>query len=191
MLNIRPATPDDVPLILQFIRDLAEYEREPQAAVATAADLLRDGWGPQPKFRCVIADWNGQPAAFTFVFGRMAGDLRQGWTLLAAMLLLFSIAVGVVSLSRKWFETDSNKDVREIDILEDNRRRLLRLMDTLPEECRQCQHLRLCWGDCPRTRLLRTRPGEGNLSYLCSGWQRFFDHASAALISVAWNNLPK
>ncbi len=32
-----------------------------------------------------------------------------------------SNAVGVVSLSRKWFETDSNKDVREIDILEDKR----------------------------------------------------------------------
>ncbi len=30
-------------------------------------------------------------------------------------------AVGLVSLSRKWFETDSNKDVREIDVLEDNR----------------------------------------------------------------------
>ena len=28
-------------------------------------------------------------------------------------------AVGVVSLSRKWFETDSNKDVREIDVLQD------------------------------------------------------------------------
>ncbi len=28
-------------------------------------------------------------------------------------------AVGVVSLSRKWFETDSNKDVREIDVLKD------------------------------------------------------------------------
>jgi RNA polymerase sigma factor for flagellar operon FliA len=30
-------------------------------------------------------------------------------------------AVGQVSLSRKWFETDSNKDVREIDVLEDKR----------------------------------------------------------------------
>jgi RNA polymerase sigma factor for flagellar operon FliA len=30
-------------------------------------------------------------------------------------------ATGVVSLSRKWFETDSNKDVREIDVLEDKR----------------------------------------------------------------------
>ena len=32
-----------------------------------------------------------------------------------------SSAVSVVSLSRKWFETDSNKDVREIDVLEDKR----------------------------------------------------------------------
>ncbi len=30
-------------------------------------------------------------------------------------------AVGVVSLSRKWFETDSHKDVREIDVLEDKK----------------------------------------------------------------------
>ncbi len=68
MLNIRPATPEDIPLILQFIRDLAEYEREPQAAVATEDDLLRDGWGPQPRFRCLIAEWAGEPAGFAFFF---------------------------------------------------------------------------------------------------------------------------
>jgi GNAT superfamily N-acetyltransferase len=68
MLNIRPALKSDVPLILQFIRELAEYEREPQAAVATAADLLRDGWGPEPKFHCLIAEWNGAPAGFGFYF---------------------------------------------------------------------------------------------------------------------------
>jgi GNAT superfamily N-acetyltransferase len=38
--RIRPATPDDIPLILQLIRDLAEYERDPAAAVATP-DLIR------------------------------------------------------------------------------------------------------------------------------------------------------
>ena len=68
MLTIRPATPADVPLILEFIRDLAEYEREPQAAVATAADLLRDGFGPEPKFRVDIAEWSGEPAGFAFYF---------------------------------------------------------------------------------------------------------------------------
>ncbi len=49
--------------------------------------------------------------------------------------------------------------------------------NTLPTECRKCRFLSLCWGECPRTRLYRTRPGEGNLSYLCSGWKRFFEDA--------------
>jgi len=68
MLTIRPAMPADVPLILEFIRELAEYEREPQSAVATAADLLRDGFGPEPKFRVDIAEWSGEPAGFALYF---------------------------------------------------------------------------------------------------------------------------
>ncbi len=48
---------------------------------------------------------------------------------------------------------------------------------SLPKECRECSFLKLCWGECPRTRLHRTREGEGNLSYLCSGWKRFYAHA--------------
>ena len=56
-LNLRPATPADVSQILQFIRDLATYEREPDAVHATEADLLRDGFGPQKVFSCLIAEW--------------------------------------------------------------------------------------------------------------------------------------
>jgi GNAT superfamily N-acetyltransferase len=67
-LNIRPATSDDVPTILRFIRELAEYEREPDAVVATEADLLRDGWGPTPRFAALIADYNGIPAGFALYF---------------------------------------------------------------------------------------------------------------------------
>ena len=67
MLNIRPATPADVPHILAFIRELAEYERQPHAVEATEADLLRDGFGPQKVFSCLIAEWTEdgvtQPAA--------------------------------------------------------------------------------------------------------------------------------
>src|SRR5271167_327167 len=66
MLTIRPATPIDIPLILAFIRELAEYEREPHAAIAIAEDLKRDGFtaGTEPKFKCVIAEWEGNPAGF-------------------------------------------------------------------------------------------------------------------------------
>jgi GNAT superfamily N-acetyltransferase len=68
-LVLRPATIADVPLILELIRGLAEYEREPQAAVATAEDLIRDGFsGGAPKFWVVIAEWGDQPAGFAFYF---------------------------------------------------------------------------------------------------------------------------
>ena len=68
MLTIRPAVPQDAELIVQFIRELAEYEREPQAAVATTSDILRDGFGPEPKFRTLMADWDTRPAGFALFF---------------------------------------------------------------------------------------------------------------------------
>ena len=40
-LQIRPITPADIPQILAFIRELALYEREPNAVLATEADLHR------------------------------------------------------------------------------------------------------------------------------------------------------
>ena len=66
--SVRPATANDVPLMLRFIRELADYEREPDAVLATEADLLRDGWGPTPRFRCVIAEHEGTPAGFALFF---------------------------------------------------------------------------------------------------------------------------
>lgn len=68
MLTIRPSQKPDIPLILQFIRELAEYEKLLEHAVATDADLLRDGWGPEPKFRSIIAEWDGAPAGFGLYF---------------------------------------------------------------------------------------------------------------------------
>jgi GNAT superfamily N-acetyltransferase len=75
-LNLRPATPADVPQILAFIRDLATYEREPDAVLATEADLLRDGFpagfGETKRFHCIIAELTGTgatiPAGFALYF---------------------------------------------------------------------------------------------------------------------------
>jgi GNAT superfamily N-acetyltransferase len=58
---LRPAAPSDIPEILALIRELAEYERAPGSAIATEADLLRDGFGPTPRFHCLIAEWS-EPA---------------------------------------------------------------------------------------------------------------------------------
>jgi GNAT superfamily N-acetyltransferase len=68
MFHIRHAEPADVPLILELIHELATYEREPHAVVATAADLLRDGFGERPFFQCLIAEYDGVPAGFAFYF---------------------------------------------------------------------------------------------------------------------------
>jgi GNAT superfamily N-acetyltransferase len=66
--TIRSATRADVPLILKFIRALATYEREPDAVTATEADLLRDGFGPNPFYFCLIAEHDGQAAGFALYF---------------------------------------------------------------------------------------------------------------------------
>lgn len=67
-LAIRPATPTDVPTILQFIADLAAYEKLSHEAKATEADLARDLFGPAPKVFCDIAEWNGAPVGFALWF---------------------------------------------------------------------------------------------------------------------------
>jgi GNAT superfamily N-acetyltransferase len=68
MLQIRPAKVSDISLILELIHELATYEREPNAVVATEADLLRDGFGEQPFFQCLIAEFESVPAGFAFYF---------------------------------------------------------------------------------------------------------------------------
>ena len=68
MLKIRKATIKDVALILSLIHELAEYEREPSAVRATEDDLIRDGFSKNPKFRAIIAEWDGNPAGMAFFF---------------------------------------------------------------------------------------------------------------------------
>ena len=68
MLRIREASVDDAPLILSFIHELAEYEREPSAVRATEDDLIRDGFSKNPKFKVIIAEWNSSPAGMAFFF---------------------------------------------------------------------------------------------------------------------------
>jgi GNAT superfamily N-acetyltransferase len=68
MLRIRTAQPADAGTIVKLIRGLAEYEREPQAAKATEEDILRDGFGAQPRFHCLIAEWQGEPVGFALYF---------------------------------------------------------------------------------------------------------------------------
>ena len=68
VLTLRPAVASDVPTILSLIRALAEYEKEPQAVVATEEMLVRDGFGAAPRFHVILASWDDQPVGFAFYF---------------------------------------------------------------------------------------------------------------------------
>ena len=68
MIQIRPATEADVPLILHFVRELAAFEREPDAVEATEPMLAAALFGERPYAEAVIADADGAPAGFALYF---------------------------------------------------------------------------------------------------------------------------
>lgn len=67
-LSIRPATPADTPLIAQFIRDLAEYERLSDAVRMDEAALGEHLFGPKPYAEVVIGEIDGSPQGFALFF---------------------------------------------------------------------------------------------------------------------------
>jgi len=68
MLSIRPATIKDAALLTTMILELAEYERLAHEAGVTPESIARDGFGPNPKFRAVIAELDGKPAGYAIFF---------------------------------------------------------------------------------------------------------------------------
>jgi len=68
MLKIRSATRNDAHILKTLIFELAEYERLQHEAIITEEDILRDGFGPQPKFRALIAEWDGAVAGYAIFF---------------------------------------------------------------------------------------------------------------------------
>jgi GNAT superfamily N-acetyltransferase len=68
MLTLRPAVPTDAALILEYIRELAEFEREPDAAVATEGAIRRYAFSENPLVKVTMAEWDGRPAGFALWF---------------------------------------------------------------------------------------------------------------------------
>lgn len=53
---IRKGTPADMPSVLDLIKELAVFEKEPEAVIVTVDDLVRDGFSDNPLFHCFVAE---------------------------------------------------------------------------------------------------------------------------------------
>ena len=76
-LRIEPATPADVPMILQLIRELAEFERLLDEVQATEGQLREQLFGPRPGAEVVIARMGDEVAGFALFFPNFSTFLAK------------------------------------------------------------------------------------------------------------------
>jgi len=68
-IHVRSAGPEDAAVIVQLVRELAIYEREPLSAVKISeADVLRDGFGVERRFEVLLAERDQVVEGFALIF---------------------------------------------------------------------------------------------------------------------------
>ncbi|MGH7114305.1 MAG: GNAT family N-acetyltransferase [Stellaceae bacterium] len=72
MITVRFAAPEDAGVVLRLIRGLAVFEKAPQAMVATEADLVRHGFGPDRQFEAILAFLDSEPAGLALFHPRFS-----------------------------------------------------------------------------------------------------------------------
>jgi GNAT superfamily N-acetyltransferase len=76
-LRIAPAVENDVPIILGFIRKLAEYEKLSHLVVATEENIREHVFGANPVAEVLLAYWDGEPVGFALYFRNFSTFLGQ------------------------------------------------------------------------------------------------------------------
>jgi len=69
-MNIRKGKKEDMPAVLELIKELAVFEKEPDAVVVTVSDLERDGFGENPLFYTFVAEADDRIAAMALYYYR-------------------------------------------------------------------------------------------------------------------------
>ena len=68
MLRVRPANVGDAALLRTMIRELADFEHELELVTVSEEELRREGFGENPRFRALLAEWDGQTAGYALFF---------------------------------------------------------------------------------------------------------------------------
>ena len=66
----RLATKKDMPRVLELIKELAVFEREPDEVEVTVKDLEAGGFGDNPKFTCFVVEVNNKVEGIALVYPR-------------------------------------------------------------------------------------------------------------------------
>ena len=67
---IREAVESDMPRVLELIKELAVFEREPDAVEVTSSELIEDGFGDHSAFQCFVAEVEGIVGGMALVYPR-------------------------------------------------------------------------------------------------------------------------
>ena len=72
MITVRKANHADMPKVLELIRELARFEREPDAVKISEDDLVKEGFGDRPLFHCFVAEAEGEVVGMALVYYRFS-----------------------------------------------------------------------------------------------------------------------
>lgn len=122
-------------------------------------------------FDATLANWMGvEPGVCIMAkYCGHAGAMEHDGTLYSCDHFVFdAYALGNI---RERSILEMMRDPRQVKFGSDK-------FDSLPRQCRECEYLFACWGECPKNRFARDCYGERGLNYLCRGYYQFFRYVS-------------
>ena len=69
-IQLRKGTPSDIPELLNLIKELAAYEKEPDAVIVTEEILLEDGFGENSIFDFIVAEKDEKVAGIALYYSK-------------------------------------------------------------------------------------------------------------------------
>lgn len=71
-VSVRPAIKEDMPKVLELIKELAVYEKEPDAVLISSETLITEGFGEKPLFRCFVATLDSEIVGMAICYFRFS-----------------------------------------------------------------------------------------------------------------------